>query len=158
VFTKLLAEHDDDKGEEDEGEEVGFEFFIAGSNSAELFEFVEETLNLVALLVAFLIVDDDIQAVRLGRDDRRDAFGVELGADGIAIIGLVHRSLLDAVTRIDGINNRFADRRIPHLSCRDTDVYRVGFGSAEHVDFRCQSAAGATEGLLAFFFAAPAAC
>jgi hypothetical protein len=37
VFTKL-AKHDDDEGEGDEGEAVGFEFFIAGGNSAELFD------------------------------------------------------------------------------------------------------------------------
>jgi hypothetical protein len=60
VFTKSLAEHDDDEGEEDEGEEVVLELFIAGGDAAELFDFVEETLDLVALLVAFLVVDDDI--------------------------------------------------------------------------------------------------
>ena len=83
MFTKSLAEHDDDQGEEDKGEEVGFELFIAGGDTAELFDFVEETLDLVALLVAFLVVDDDLQAVRLGRDDRGDALGLKLGTQGI---------------------------------------------------------------------------
>ena len=40
MFTKLLAEHDHDEGDGDESQEVGFEFFIAGGDSAELFEFV----------------------------------------------------------------------------------------------------------------------
>jgi hypothetical protein len=36
--------------------------------------------------------------VRLGRDDRGDAFGVELGAEGIAVIGLVHsRAPIDGI-------------------------------------------------------------
>ena len=158
MFTKLLAEHDDDKGEENEGEEVSFEFFIAGGDTAEWFEFVEETLDLVALLVVFLVVDDDIQAVRLGRDDRRDALGVELGAEGVAVIGLIHGGLLDALTRIDGLDDRCADRRIPHMPCRDADIHRINFGSTQNVDFRRQPAAGAAESLLAFFLAAPAAC
>ena len=74
MFTKLLAEHDHDEGEGDESQEVGFEFFIAGSDSAELLEFVKKALDFVALFVAFLIVDDEIQAVRLRRDDRGNAY------------------------------------------------------------------------------------
>jgi len=157
VFTKWLAEHDDDEGDDDESEEVGFEFLIARGDSAKLLDFVEQAFDFVALLVAFLIVDDDIQAVSLGRDDRGDAFGIELGADGIAVIGLVHSRLLDAGARINGLEHRFADRRISPLSCRNADGYRVGFGSTQGVDFRRQSAAGAADGLIAFFLAAPAA-
>jgi hypothetical protein len=66
--------------------------------------------------------------------------------------------LLDAVARINGLEQRVANRCIAPLSCRNVDGYRVGFGSTEGVDFRRQSAAGATDGLLAFFLAAPAAC
>ena len=66
MFTKLLAEHDHDEGDGDESQEVGFEFFIAGSDSAELFAFVKKALDFVALLVAFLVVDDDLQAIGLG--------------------------------------------------------------------------------------------
>ncbi len=97
MFTKLLAKHDHDEGEGDESQEVGFEFFIAGSDSAELLEFVKKALDFVALFVAFLIVDDEIQAVRLRRDDRGDALGVEFGADGVAVVGFVHGGVLDAV-------------------------------------------------------------
>jgi len=158
VFTKSLAEHYDDKGEENEGEEVSFEFFIAGGDSAELFDFVEETLDLVALLVAFLVVDEDFQAVGLGRDHRRDALGLKLGADGVAVIGFVHDGLLDSCPRIKGVNEHFTHWRIPHLPCREADIDHVGFGSAQGMNFRRQSAAGTAEGLITFFLAAPAAC
>ena len=40
MFTKLLAEPDQDEGKGDASQEVGFEFFIASGDSAELFEFV----------------------------------------------------------------------------------------------------------------------
>ena len=40
MFTKLLPEPDQDEGKGDESQEVGFEFFIASGDSAELFEFV----------------------------------------------------------------------------------------------------------------------
>ena len=62
----MLAEHDHDEGDGDESQEVGFKFFIAGSDSAELLEFVKKALDFVALLVAFLVVDDDLQAIGLG--------------------------------------------------------------------------------------------
>jgi hypothetical protein len=158
VFTKWLAEHDDNEGDDDERQEVGFEFLIARGDSAELLDFIEQPFDFVALLVAVLIIDDEIQAVRLGRDDRSDAFSVELGADGVTVIGLVHRRLLDAVVRIDGLDERFTDRRVPDLSSGDADSHRIGLGSAQGMDFRRQSAAGAAQGLLAFFWAAPAAC
>ncbi len=98
MFTKLLAEHDHDEGDGDESQEVGFEFFIAGSDSAELLEFVKKALDLVALLVAFLVVDDDLQAIGLGWDDRGDALGVELGADGVAVVGFVHSGVPECLS------------------------------------------------------------
>jgi len=158
VFTKLLAEHDHDKGDGDESQEVGFEFFIAGSDSAELLEFVKKALDFVALFVAFLVVDDDLQAIGLGWDDRGDALGVELGADGVAVVGFVHNGVPDAVARIEGVDERFADRGVSHLSRRDADSDRIGLGSTHGMDFGGQSAPGAADGLIAFFLAAPAAC
>ena len=78
MFTKLLAEHDHDEGDGDESQEVGFEFFIAGRDSTELFELVKKALDLVALLVAFRVVDDDLQAIGPGWDDRGDALASSL--------------------------------------------------------------------------------
>lgn len=66
MFAKLLAEHDHDEGDGDESQEVGFEFFIAGSDSAELLEFVKKALDLVALLVAFLVVTTISKRLDLG--------------------------------------------------------------------------------------------
>ncbi|MGB4946263.1 MAG: hypothetical protein WBQ05_03550 [Candidatus Competibacter denitrificans] len=66
MLTKLLAEHDHDEGDGDESQEVGFEFFIAGSDSAELLEFVKKALDLVALLVAFLVVTTISKRLDLG--------------------------------------------------------------------------------------------
>jgi hypothetical protein len=66
--------------------------------------------------------------------------------------------LLDAVARIEGVDEGFADRGVSYLSRRDADIDRIGLGSAQEVDFRRQATAGAAEGLSAFFLAAPAAC
>ena len=97
MFTKLLAKHDHDEGEGDESQEVGFEVCIGGRDEEGAVEFVKKALDFVALFVAFLIVDDEIRAVRLRRDDRGDARGVEFGADGVAVVGFVHGGVLDAV-------------------------------------------------------------
>jgi hypothetical protein len=158
VFTKLLAEHDHDEGDGDESQEVGFEFFIAGSDSAELLEFVKEALDLVALLVAFLVIDEDLQAIGLGWDNRGDALGVELGADGVAVVGFVHSGVPDALARVERLAERLADRGVSHLSRRDADIDCIGLGSTHGMDFGGQSAPGAADGLIAFFLAAPAAC
>ncbi len=158
MFTKLLAEHDDDEGDDDKRQEVGFEFLIARGDSAELLDVIEQALDFVALLGPFLILADKIQAVRLRRDDRDDPVGVELGADDIAVIGLVHSGVLHAVTRIESFDKRFADWRVSRLPGRDSAIHRLGFRSTPGVDCRGQAAAGATQGLIAFFGAAPAAC
>src|SRR5512143_1647510 len=158
MSTFYSAKHDDDQGEEDEGEEVGGEFFIAGGDATELFEFVEETLDLVALQITFLVVDEALQAVGLRWDDRRDALGLKLGADGVAVISFVHDGVLDSFPRIKGVDEHLPNRGIPHLPCREVNLDRVGVRSAQSVNFRRHSAAGTAEGLITFFLAAPAAC
>ena len=158
MFTKLLAEHDHDEGDGDESQEVGFEFFIAGSDAAELLEFVKKALDFVALLVAFLVVDDDLQTIGLGWDDRGDPLGVELGAEGVAVVGFVPSGVPDAVARIEGVDERLADRGVSYRSRRDADIDRIGLGSTPGMDFGGPSAPGAADGLIAFFLAAPAAC
>jgi hypothetical protein len=55
VFTKWLAEHDDNEGDDDESQEVGLEFLIARGDAAKLLDFVEQTFDCVALLVAFVM-------------------------------------------------------------------------------------------------------
>jgi hypothetical protein len=54
-------------------------------------------------------------------------------------------------TKSLGIDERFADRRIPSLPGGNADIHRIGLGSAQSVDFHRQSAAGAAEDLMAFF-------
>ena len=151
VFTKLLAEHDYNEGEGDESQEVGLEFFITGSDSAKLLDFIEQAFDFVALFVALFIVTDTIQAVRLGRDDRGDTLGVELGADGVAVVGFVHGGVLDAVARIESVDEGFADRGVSRLPRREADLDPIGFGGTHGMNFGAESAPRATEGLIAFF-------
>ena len=127
MFTKWLAEHDDDEGDDDERQEVGFEFLIARGNSAELLDFIEQAFDFVALLVAFLIIADVLQAGRFGRYDRGDPFSVELGADGIAVLRLVHSGLFNAGAPIDGFDHRFGNRRVSRLPDRDSESHRIDF-------------------------------
>ena len=78
MFTKLLSQHDDDECESYEGEEVCFEFFVSGSNSSELLDFIEQPFNFVALFIALLVVDDTIQTIGFWRNDGLDALGFQL--------------------------------------------------------------------------------
>ena len=87
----------------------------------------------------------------LGWDDRGDTLGVELGADGVAVVGFVHSGVPDAVARIEGVDERLADRSVSHRSRREADIDRIGLGSTHGMDFGGQSAPGAADGLIAFF-------
>ena len=82
-----LPQHDEDEGERDEGEEGAFEFLIARGDSAELFDLVDEALDLVALFVALFVVTDNVESVGFWRDDGLDAFGFQFGTDGVAVVG-----------------------------------------------------------------------
>ena len=157
MFTKL-AKHDDDEGEGDEGEAVGCEFFIAGGNSAEWFELVEERFDWVALLVARLVINAASQAIGLGGKQRLAALDFELGPAGLAVLGLVHRGPLEPSPRVDGRAERFTARRISPRPRRNPASHPRRFRRAAGLDFRGQAAAGAAEGRLAFVLAAPAAC
>ena len=57
----------------------------------------------------------------------------------------------DAVARIEGVDERLADRSVSHRSGCDADIDRIGLGSTHGMDFGGQSAPGAADGLIAFF-------
>ena len=70
-------------------EESRFEFFVTGRNSPELFHFVEEPFDFVPLFILLFVIDNNLKTVCFRWDDRRDALGDQLGADGVAIVSLV---------------------------------------------------------------------
>ena len=68
-MTIQLSDPDGDGGEFDEAHEVGEQFVISGCDTPEVFEFVEEALDQVALLVEVFVVGALGLAVAFGRDD-----------------------------------------------------------------------------------------
>ena len=52
-------------------------------------EVSEDALDAVALTILPFVVADDCFAVRLGRDDGFDAAFLEVGPDGISVVGFV---------------------------------------------------------------------
>ena len=62
---------------------------VACCDGAIDLEMAEDTLDPVALFVELFVVADDRLAVRLGRDHGFDAASLEIGADGVCVVGFV---------------------------------------------------------------------
>lgn len=75
-----------DCAECDEAHEVGKQFVVAGCDTSEVFEFVEEPLDQVALLVEVLVIGMRPAAVWPWRDDR---LGTSVENGVVKVFGIV---------------------------------------------------------------------
>jgi hypothetical protein len=76
-------------GEGDEGFEVGFEFFVASGEAAEVLESGEAAFDAIALSIEFFIVAALLFAVGFGRDHGDHAHGLDVVEDDLAVVALV---------------------------------------------------------------------
>lgn len=149
------VEQDDGCGELDGGKEVCGDFVIARRDPSELFEFIEEAFDKVALLVEREVAGSSDGSVAFGGDHRRDA-GLEKRLDqAIGIEGFV----ADHGLRV-GLGEQ-GERRfeIVRLTWREGQRDWVAERVDDGMDLGRQAASGAAEGLLfAPFLRAPALC
>lgn len=68
-MTNSLFQPETDGCELDEADEVGEQLVIARDNRAELLETVEETLDLIALLIGCIVVVSRLLPAASGRND-----------------------------------------------------------------------------------------
>jgi len=96
-------------------------------------EVPEDALNPVALAVEAFVVADRGSPVRLRRDDGLDATPLQIGADGIGIVGFIGKKRLGLPLRqIDQIVIGFAVRR---LARREVECDRPSSGITETMNF-----------------------
>lgn len=75
-----------DCAERDEAHEVGEELVVGGCDPSEVFEFVEEPLDEIALFIEVLVVGVRSATVRPGRDNR---FGTCIQNGIVKVFGIV---------------------------------------------------------------------
>jgi len=111
---------DPEAGERDESFEIGSEFFVACSESAEMFETRDAAFDAVALSIGFFVVDALLFAVRFVRHHGHCSDGLDMVEDCLALVSLV-RQYPDgfAISKQFDSLGAFVD-----LSARDKEVDR----------------------------------
>ena len=141
--------------EGDEGFEVGFEFFVAGGEAAEVFESGEAAFDAIALSIEFFIMDALLLSVGFGRDHRDRSHGLDVVEDDLAVVALVgqYPDGLACSEQIDGLG------AVVDLAASDEEVDRQTEFVGQQVDLGRQTSSGAPQSLVRAPFLRPvAAC
>lgn len=109
------------------------ELIVSRRDGAIDLEMSEDALDAVALPVEALVVSDRDFTVGFGRDDGPDAAALQIGPDGIGIIGFVGEQRLGLVFgKIDQIVVSLAVRRFAR---REMEGDRSAFSITETMNF-----------------------
>jgi hypothetical protein len=130
-------------------------FAVAGSESAEVFELAEATLDAVSEFVECAVVLSLLLAATAGRDDGGSAEFVDGSDDGVRVVPLIgeYRFCLAALKQWQSL---WIFRR---LSCRETEGNWFSETVGQQVDLRAQSTSGTPQSLVFAPFLRPvAAC
>src|SRR5512134_3141765 len=131
------------------------EFVVAHSETAKLFESIEEPLHEVTCLVSLPVVFTRSTAVATRRDDGFCARGVDALDEGIAVVPLVS----DHRLRRDRFDQRGSLLNIRDMATGENQAQRITQGIHARMDLGGQSASRAANGLIAtVFLSAPAEC
>ena len=136
------------------GEENLGELVVTRGDGPEMLEFVEETLNEIALAVEGEVARARGFSVGFGWDDWDDRSIGEGGDEGVGVERLVG----DQSAGVDGFDERFSASQIVILARAGHHLDRIAKGIDERVNLGGQSAAGSADGLRTVFFWAPALC
>lgn len=120
-----------------EAHEVSQQFVIAGCDAPEVLEFVEESLNGVAILIKLLVVVVLVVSVGHGRNDRCCA-RVENGV--VEIVGVI-TTVGDDIVAGDVIDQFERAFDIGLLARTGDETDRIAQGIGGGMDFRAQAAA-----------------
>ncbi len=150
-----MAHPQSDGSEKNGGEVVSREFVEAGCDAAGVFEFVEETLDEVALAVDVEIDDAADPHVALRGD-------VGVGAAGLDQLddrACEEATVGDHVARqAQAVGERWECRLVGRLTGREQKPDRQAAGVNDRMNFGAQSATRTTDGVIRAPFLPPAAC
>ena len=137
-----MAQAQPDASELDHGEERRAELVVARGDASVIFEFVEEALDEVALLVEPGAEADRTFAIGLGRDVGPAAALADHRAQPVGVIGLVaehHLALAHTVEQL----GRCLD--VVVVAGRDDQLDRQPVAIGQSMDFRSKTAPAASQ-------------
>lgn len=135
-------------------EEVPSKFVIARGDGAKVLEFVEESLDEIALAIESKIAGEWRLAAGVRRNHRGDFPLGEMVEQGVGVICHVANQ-----RRWIGLREqRLCADEIVGLSWCEGELDGIAESIDERVNFGAQSATGSTDRLRAVFFLAPALC
>lgn len=153
----MSSQQDCDCGKLGEADETGEELVVARGDAAELFEFVEETFDPVALFVSDVVEWARVFAMAVRWDH---GARICLGGgfeEAVGVVGLVSDQRAWGQTCDEVVSAG----HVVFLAEPNNDAHRIAQAIGRGVDLGAQSAAGATEALgirPPFLRRAPAAC
>ena len=130
------------------------EFIIARGDGPIMLDFVEESLDEIALAIEREITIALHLAVGFWRDHWSDCPLIECVDQRIGVVSFV----AEKRTRIGIFEQRVRASQVMVLPWRQHQVARITQGIYERVDFGGQSSARSADRLRAVFFRAPALC
>ena len=135
--------------------EIARGFLVAGGDTSEMLDRLEESFDQIALPVKRVIAIASVLAIRLWRDDRLDRARLEAGNVGVGVVALVAQNGF----RLYLCRERFGLGDVMDLTAGQTERERISEGVDDHMDFRGQATARTANGLVdAPFLRAPALC
>ena len=149
------VELDDSGDEADCAEEVSRELIVACRYRTKLLEFSEEALDQVTFFVENEVAFPFLLAIALWRNDDGDSRVAQPFDQGVCIVTFV----AEQCAASDAFEQLPHSANIVDVTGRQNKPDRISQGVGECMDFACQTAPGASDGLvLAPFFRAPALC
>lgn len=151
----IIFDMDTDCGESDCGEEVPGELVVAGGDASEVFEFVEEPLDQIALAIERGIDAVPDLAVLLGRDVGLGAMLGDQIADRLGVVAAVADRVLRRVEAGQQVGNASL---VGGLTGGEQELDRQAAAIDHDVNLGAQSATRTTDGVIRAPFFPPAAC
>jgi len=143
------------RGEGDSGEEVSGEFVVSCGDGPEVFEFVEEALDEVALSIERGIDAALDLSGSQGRDMRGGAMGLDQVEDSLGVVASVGHGV---ARRRQAVEQGGDAGHIGRLAGAEQEADRQAPGLHNGMDFGRQSAARPADGTVRPPFFDPAAC
>jgi len=138
----------------DASEKIAGKLVVTRRDGAKVLQFVEESLDEIALAVEDEVARRRRLTVGFGRDHRIDVSLGKSVAERIGVVCLVS----DQRLRIDSFEQRLRASQIVNLTWREHYIDGIAERIDEDVNLGGQSSAGSADGLFAIFFRAPALC
>ena len=137
-------------------EEAVGEFVVAGGEGAVGFEMADAAFDPAAQAVESAVPADGARAVGARRDDGADVAAFQVGADGVAVVGLVAKQRAGFALR--QVDQRVVGLAVVRLAAGEVEGERPAAGITDQVNLTGEPAPRAAKALSLSPPFAPAAC